>query len=119
MQPENPCIPSPCGPNSQCRTQNGIGICSCLLNYVGRSPNCRPECTVNSDCASNLACINMKCKNPCVGSCGLNAECSVTSHVPLCTCRQGFKGDPFTGCYEKPQCKQKKSIISGNSLNLF
>lgn len=104
-EPVNPCVPTPCGPNSQCRTQNNAAVCTCLPSYIGRTPNCRPECTVNSDCPSNVACINQKCKNPCAGSCGLNADCMVSSHIPLCTCRHGFIGDPFTGCYEKPQCK--------------
>jgi hypothetical protein len=105
-EPINPCIPSPCGPNSQCRTQNNLAVCSCLPSYVGRSPNCRPECTVNSDCSSNLACINQKCQNPCTGSCGINAECSVANHVPLCTCITGLTGDPFVRCYDKPQRKK-------------
>jgi hypothetical protein len=104
-EPINPCIPSPCGPNSQCRSQNHVAVCSCLPFYVGRSPNCRPECTVNTDCPSNLGCINMKCQNPCIGSCGLKAECSVTNHIPLCHCINGFVGDPFILCSEKPQCK--------------
>lgn len=104
-EPVNPCVPSPCGPNSQCRTQNLLAVCSCLPSYIGRSPNCRPECAVNSDCPSNLACINQKCKNPCIGSCGSNAECTVSSHVPQCSCIAGFIGDPFRSCYEKPKSK--------------
>lgn len=105
IEDTNPCVPTPCGPNSQCRNQNQLAVCSCLPSYVGRAPNCRPECTVNSDCPSNLACINQKCANPCIGSCGLNAECTVTSHVPLCTCNHGYIGDPFTSCRPQPQCK--------------
>lgn len=106
-EPINPCVPTPCGPNSQCRTQNNLAICSCLPSHIGRAPNCRPECTVNSDCPSSSACINQKCQNPCIGSCGSNTECTVASHIPLCTCTHGFIGDPFRGCYEQPQCKNK------------
>lgn len=104
-EPINPCVPTPCGPNSQCRSQNNAAVCSCFPNYIGRAPNCRPECMVSSDCTSSLACINQKCKNPCEGSCGLNTECKVSSHIPLCTCRQGYVGEPFNGCKEKTQCK--------------
>lgn len=110
-EPINPCIPSPCGPNSQCRTQNNLPVCSCLSSYIGRPPNCRPECMLNSDCRSNLACINLKCQNPCIGSCGLNAECSVSNHIPLCTCNSGLSGDPFIRCHEKPQCKDTNYIL--------
>ena len=45
-QPSDPCFPSPCGPYSQCRNSGGNAVCSCLPNYVGNPPNCRPECLV-------------------------------------------------------------------------
>lgn len=75
-------------------------VCSCLPNYVGRSPNCRPECTLNSECPANLACIHEKCIDPCPGACGLYAQCSVTNHRPICTCNVGYTGDPFSNCVE-------------------
>lgn len=95
---ENPCLPSPCGPNSQCRTVGNSPSCSCLPNYVGLPPNCHPECSVNSDCVSALACIQEKCRNPCPGSCGVNANCNVFNHIPICTCIEGYTGDPFVRC---------------------
>lgn len=98
----NPCVPSPCGPNSQCRILSGSHLCLCLPNYFGSPPNCRPECTINSECASNLACINEKCVDPCPGSCGVAAECSVKNHIPICTCPTGYIGDPFSFCNVKP-----------------
>jgi hypothetical protein len=118
-EPVNPCVPTPCGPNSQCRTQNNLSVCSCLPSYIGRAPNCRPECTVNSDCPSNLGCINQKCTNPCIGSCGLNAECIVSSHIPLCTCLNGFSGDPFKGCYEKPQSKTHQHPLQSPPIETY
>lgn len=95
---KNPCIPSPCGPNSQCQVNGNSPSCSCLLNYIGSPPNCRPECASNSECAYHLACINMKCKDPCPGSCATNALCQVISHTPRCSCPPGYYGDPFTQC---------------------
>lgn len=77
-------------------------MCLCLPNYFGSPPNCRPECTINSECASNLACINEKCKDPCPGSCGVAAVCNVMKHIPICTCSTGYVGDPFTFCSLKP-----------------
>ena len=101
----NPCIPSPCGPNSQCRVVGELPACSCLPNYIGRSPNCRPECTLNAECPSNLACINEKCQDPCVGSCGINSICTVIKHNPVCSCKNGYTGDPFSSCTEILYCK--------------
>lgn len=100
-KPVDPCIPSPCGPNSQCRNINDQPSCSCLQNYIGSPPNCRPECVVNTDCPSQMACITEKCRDPCPGSCGFNAECRVQNHIPTCTCVAGFVGDPFTQCSPK------------------
>lgn len=95
-----PCVPSPCGVNAQCREHNEAGSCSCLPDYVGNPyEGCRPECSLNSDCPSNQACINNKCKDPCPGTCGQNAECQVINHLPSCNCIVGYTGDPFRFCH--------------------
>lgn len=100
----NLCKPSPCGPNSQCRIVNDAPSCSCLPEFIGSPPNCKPECISNSQCSTQLACINQKCRDPCPGSCGVNAECRVISHTPMCVCISGFVGDPFVQC----DLKQRK-----------
>jgi hypothetical protein len=95
----SPCSPSPCGSNANCREQNGAGACSCIEDHIGNPyEGCRPECILNSDCPSNLACISKKCKDPCPGTCGLNALCQVVNHLPSCTCLSGYSGDPFRQC---------------------
>lgn len=64
--------------------------------------SCRPECTHNSDCAPNLACINNKCINPCTNLCGQNASCEVYNHIPICSCPPNTIGNAFFSCiYEK------------------
>ena len=104
VEPGDPCSPSPCGPNSQCKQVNGQGVCSCLHGYIGSPPGCRPECVVSSECAQNRACVDQKCVDPCPGTCGLNTRCEVINHSPICSCNQGFTGDPFTRCFPIP-CK--------------
>lgn len=103
----NPCIPSPCGPNAQCKVQGESPSCSCLPEFIGSPPNCKPECITNSECSYNLACSKMKCKDPCPGSCAPNAECHVVSHSPICRCPYGYIGDPFSQCV----------IQQGNNIN--
>lgn len=93
------CRPSPCGSNSQCREINDDVVCSCLPDYVGSPPSCRPQCTVNSDCPKDLACLNQKCKDPCVGTCGTNAQCKIVNHNPICSCMPKYTGDPFSHCH--------------------
>jgi hypothetical protein len=102
-EPRNPCQPSPCGPNSQCREVNGQAVCSCLPGYQGSPPGCRPECVVNAECPQNKACSNQKCTDPCLGTCGQNAKCQVINHSPICSCQQGYTGDPFSRCYSIPR----------------
>lgn len=98
-EPVSPCIPSPCGSNAVCREQNGAGSCTCLPEYFGNPYEaCQPECIVNSDCASNKACVNNKCKDPCPGTCGPNAECQTVAHTPSCSCLPSYTGDPFRYC---------------------
>jgi len=96
--PQNPCQPSPCGPNAVCQVRGDSPSCTCLPDYTGSPPNCRPECVSNNECPSHMACVRLKCRDPCPGSCGSNAECRVVSHTPNCLCPAGFTGDPFTQC---------------------
>lgn len=95
-----PCNPSPCGSNAVCKTRNGAGSCACMQNYYGDPYiSCRPECIQNSDCDRRKSCVNTKCVDPCIGSCGLNAECQVFYHSPVCTCRTGYSGNPNQACH--------------------
>lgn len=109
-------MPSPCGPYSSCRDIGGSPACSCQSGYIGSPPNCRPECTINSDCSSNLACMQEKCKDPCVGACGLQAQCNVINHTPGCACPEGYTGDPFSSCYPKPPQRKLKPVRPGLAL---
>lgn len=100
--PVNPCVPNPCGPNSQCQAIGDSPSCTCLPEFIGQPPNCRPECISNSECSNSLACIKEKCKDPCPGSCGINAECHVVSHTSICNCLSGYIGNPFIQCVREP-----------------
>lgn len=107
----NPCVPTPCGPNSRCETVNNHASCSCLPSYYGSPPNCRPECAVNSDCLSSKTCARNKCINPCDGTCGFNAICSVINHIPICTCAEGYTGDAFSYCNPNPTIRNYRQYF--------
>lgn len=102
---QDPCQPSPCGPHSECRNIRNTAACSCLQGYIGKAPNCRPECVNSADCPLNLACVNYKCIDPCIGVCGINSECRVHMHSAVCLCRTGYTGDPFSACSPIPYSK--------------
>ena len=114
----NPCQPSPCGPNSQCREINNQAVCSCLPTYIGSPPGCRPECVVSSECSYDKACTNQKCTDPCIGTCGLNSKCRVNNHSPICYCQDGYTGDAFTRCYPIPS-KLSSFIFESLCLNTY
>lgn len=76
-----------------------------MPSYIGSPPSCRPECSINTDCPTSQACIQQKCRDPCPGSCGIGALCSVSRHTPICTCPDGYTGDAFTVCNLKPPGK--------------
>lgn len=99
----NPCNPSPCGPNSLCRAKNNQAVCTCIDNYIGQPPNCRPECVLSSECPIDKSCERQKCVNPCLTACGDDTNCRVHNHSPICTCKVNYMGDPFTRCYYSPR----------------
>lgn len=99
---QKPCDPSPCGPSSICREINDHAVCTCVPGYIGIPPMCRAECLVSSECQLNKACVNQKCVDPCLNTCGANARCQVVNHNPICSCSSGYTGDPFVNCIESP-----------------
>lgn len=118
--PRDPCQPSPCGSYSNCRVIDNHAVCSCQPNYVGSPPQCRPECVVSTDCAQNMACIDQKCRDPCPGTCGQNADCQVINHNPVCSCTSGYTGDPFFGCVKEGKifiCLRPVTLYIGQTLS--
>jgi hypothetical protein len=107
-----PCQPSPCGPNSQCREINDQAVCSCVPGFIGSPPSCRPECITSSECGQNEACVNQKCRDPCPGTCGVGAKCNVINHNPICSCPPRYTGDPFSRCYPERKLALKFLFIS-------
>ncbi|XP_046660570.1 neurogenic locus notch homolog protein 1-like isoform X3 [Homalodisca vitripennis] len=63
-------------------------------------------CADNDGCIKQLACIEGICLNPCPGPCYGNTICEVLEHVPSCSCKPGFSGNPHTGCEEKVPVNQ-------------
>lgn len=95
-----PCSPNPCDPHSSCDTFGSqFAICDpCVGPNAINNPLCRPECVFNSECPFDKACLRNKCTDPCPGSCGVNAECYVYQHDPICHCIDGYEGNPYEHC---------------------
>lgn len=120
LPPENPCIPSPCGPYSDCHVVQEHPVCSCVAQYFGSPPNCRPECTVNSECPADKSCINQRCVDPCPGVCGINAMCRTVNHNPICSCMYNYVGDPFSRCVPQPsKCRRSCHVHASAPSSMF
>lgn len=87
VEPVDPCNPSPCQGNGQCRIHNGAATCI------------YPECVINQDCPRDKACFGQKCRDPCsIDACGINALCNAINHKAVCTCPPGYVGSPHIDC---------------------
>ena len=84
----------------------------------------RPECTADSECPMDEACINEHCINPCIveNPCAPQAQCTARVHHPVCTCPEGYGGDPYRQCY-RPECRVDndcpldKACVNENCVN--
>ncbi len=110
----DPCVyQSDCAPsNAECFVMDHRPHCRCLPGFIGDprvrcerpAPEVQPECRVDSDCPSGLACINERCQNPCtvLSPCHPSAICRVINTVPvrtmICECPPGLIGDGYSQC---------------------
>ena len=106
-----------CGKNARCVEDDDRYACKCYEDYYGNPySECRPECTINPDCPRYLACVNLKCVDPCPGRCGVNAVCDVINHEAKCTCPPDTNGDPYLACAIR-ECDLY--LLDSCSSNLF
>lgn len=63
----------------------------------------------DSECSNNRICSNYNCKDPCEGACGVNARCDARNHGAVCSCPNGYKGDPFFQCSLDPVRSKRKT----------
>ncbi|UYV71427.1 dp [Cordylochernes scorpioides] len=112
------CSNRPCHFTALCQNKFGGYDCICPPDKNIGSPYAAPGCrgpnecpNGNSDCPPTAVCERElgtpMCKNACLrpGICGLNANCHVENHLPICFCPPGFTGnpeDPLRGCVRVP-----------------
>ena len=100
-----------CGLNARCVSDFHSANCQCNRGYFGdpysyceaekiEPPSLTTGCASDNDCPDYTACENRKCINPCAerDPCARNAYCKVIRHQPVCTCPDGYIGDPTTSC---------------------
>jgi len=104
--PFDPCSLGQCASNADCRSDGDRAICSCPHGYRGAPDaltHCEKlECISHRDCNDNEVCESTRCVDPCSPNihCGANARCEARNHAPVCSCPEGYRGDPISpaGC---------------------
>uniref|UniRef100_A0A0K2TAS5 Putative LOC101893139 [Musca domestica] n=1 Tax=Lepeophtheirus salmonis TaxID=72036 RepID=A0A0K2TAS5_LEPSM len=125
---DNPCeVLKPCAEQAICHVIESLPVkpmtCECPDGYVkGELKGCKTlppiisGCERNDDCSNSTSCINAICRSPC--ACGLNADCKIIDHQPVCTCKPGFYGDPEiectdTVCQSDNECQETHACRNG------
>lgn len=94
-------------------TPSIIQLITSCHNRVSESRIPSPECTKDSECPSQHACINQKCQNPCrqAGICSPDQECQVQDTYPvrtvMCVCPSDSVATSDGRCKPivSPECK--------------
>ncbi|KAF7389943.1 hypothetical protein HZH68_011800 [Vespula germanica] len=112
----DPCpVLKPCLENARCDVLDTVPVrtmtCTCPEGWITHIDGiCRPiqitnigACVTNDECNDNEACVNRQCRDPC--NCGTNAICFVRNHKPICSCKEGYQGNPEIACVSV-ECQQ-------------
>lgn len=87
-----------CEANKKCETRRHRPVCVCKSGFVVNEYGeliCAPDkrqCARDDQCASNMACIDLRCQNPCAvtnsrgAPCPAEKSCQVQDHKPVCIC---------------------------------
>lgn len=125
------CAKQVCHPTAICSNKLSGFECVCPREKNIGSPYGEPGCrgpnecpNGNSDCPPTAVCElnsqgSLMCQNPCErrNACGPNALCSVLNRQHICTCPDGFAGNPKDsrrGCVRIPAvCQTESDCHSG------
>jgi hypothetical protein len=94
----DPCGSTVCSANKKCVVASHKPVCQCkyslVINQEGAltCPDRDVECRQDSDCPSNQACSEGRCRSPCSEAdklCPKGKQCQVLDHKAVCMCVEG------------------------------
>ena len=70
-------------------------------------------CQSEDDCPEYNSCRNRACVDPCAEDdpCSATANCRVVRHNVVCTCPDGYVGDPKTSCIRREYSSMKVATL--------
>lgn len=132
------CDADSCAPTARCEGHRHQPVCTCQPGTTGNPyVECagyrdQPQCVTDSDCPSQLACVNARCENPCAKSdvCAPQQTCTVIDTSPLrtvmCRCPVDMIIDSSgrcvpirqeqPGCRSDDECADSDKCISGTCI---
>uniref|UniRef100_A0A182SXM8 EGF-like domain-containing protein n=1 Tax=Anopheles maculatus TaxID=74869 RepID=A0A182SXM8_9DIPT len=129
-QCSDPCtVPSPfvCDANKKCVSRRHRPSCVCTHGFIVNDSGelvCAPEkreCFGDDGCASNMACLEGRCLNPCFGNgkrsapCPDDKACVVVDHRPTCVCMKDCSPSLSiclrdSGCPDELACRNYQCV---------
>lgn len=108
-----------CEAHKVCEVRKHKPTCICKYGFIVNSVGeivCATgpiECRRDEECASNLACVDNRCANPCaVGRpCPPNKQCDVLNHRPVCICMKDCTPS-VTICLRDEGCAPTEACVS-------
>ncbi|KAK4014726.1 neurogenic locus notch homolog protein 1 [Daphnia magna] len=105
----NPCSTS-CGVDSECTVRNHVTVCQCPKGFTGD-----PFVSCNPSSSSNLASRQTGGDYCTPTPCGANSKCRVENNRAVCSCQDGFMGNPIEGCRREcetdSQCDANRACL--------
>lgn len=91
-----------------------------LFKILFPAPEITVGCKSSESCTLSESCVNELCTSPC--NCGVDAECHVQNHHPVCVCKPGFSGNPQYGCFKlecqsNDDCTDDKTCFNNECIN--
>uniref|UniRef100_A0A182M1U8 EGF-like domain-containing protein n=1 Tax=Anopheles culicifacies TaxID=139723 RepID=A0A182M1U8_9DIPT len=129
-QCSDPCtVPAPfvCDANKKCVSRRHRPSCVCTHGFIVNDSGelvCAPEkreCFGDDGCASNMACLEGRCLNPCFGNgkrsapCPDDKACVVVDHRPTCVCMKDCSPSLSiclrdSGCPDELACRNYQCV---------
>lgn len=106
----NPCSTS-CGVDAECNVRNHVTVCQCPRGFTGD-----PFVSCVPSASSNV--VSRQTSDFCNPTpCGANTKCRVENNRAVCSCLDGWMGNPIQGC--RRECESDSECDANRACTNF